>query len=191
LLPSLTQASSHPQPRVLIDGRSGSGKTEFAALLVDSWPGAQLVRLDDLYPGWGGLEAGSAMVHTQVFGQSRWQRWDWAADGPAEWHTLDPTRPIVVEGCGALSVQNREVATLGLWVELDDATRKARALARDGASYAAHWNAWAVQEDAFLARERPRERADGIIDGVDVAAAVPLWRPAGRVPGQPLHWLPQ
>ncbi|PRY70060.1 hypothetical protein B0I08_101183 [Glaciihabitans tibetensis] len=164
-----------PQPRVLIDGRSGSGKTEFAALLVSAWPGAQLVRLDDLYPGWDGLEAGSAMVHTQVLRELRWRRWDWAANKPAEWHPLDPTRPIVVEGCGALSVENRRAATLGLWVELDDATRKARALARDGQAYAPHWDAWAAQEEVFLARERPRENADAIIDGADVSAAVTPW----------------
>jgi uridine kinase len=171
-----------PQPRVLIDGRSGSGKTEFAALLVAAWPGAQLVRLDDLYPGWNGLEAGSALVHTRVLGELRWQRWDWAANQPAEWHTLDPTRPIVVEGCGALSIENRRVATLGLWVDLDDATRKARALARDGASYAPHWDEWAAQEEIFIARESPRERADAIINGVDVAAAVPLWRTLAAAP---------
>jgi uridine kinase len=161
---------------VLVDGRSGSGKTEFAALLVAAWPGAQLVRLDDLYPGWDGLEAASSMVHTHVLGELRWQRWDWTANLPAEWHFLDPTRPIIVEGCGALSAENRRAATLGLWVELDDETRKARALARDGDSYAPHWDGWAAQEEIFLARERPRELADAIIDGVDVAATVPLWR---------------
>ena len=44
---------------LLIDGRSGSGKTELARAVVAGVPEAQLVRLDDLYPGWGGLEEGS------------------------------------------------------------------------------------------------------------------------------------
>src|SRR5690606_29833513 len=47
---------------VLIDGRSGSGKTTLATALAARLPGTQLVRLDDFYPGWDGLEAGSAHV---------------------------------------------------------------------------------------------------------------------------------
>jgi uridine kinase len=162
-------------PRILIDGRSGSGKTEFARTLAAGLPGAQLVRLDDLYPGWGGLEGGSIAVHTDVLSHFRWRRFDWATDSLAEWHELDPALPIVVEGCGALSVANRALATLGLWVELDDATRKRRALLRDGDSYAPHWDDWAAQEDVFIARERPRERADAIVDGVDVTTELLRW----------------
>jgi uridine kinase len=162
-------------PRILIDGRSGSGKTEFARTLAAGLPGAQLVRLDDLYPGWGGLEGGSIAVHTDVLSHFRWRRFDWATDSLAEWHELDPALPIVVEGCGALSAANRALATLGLWVELDEATRKRRALLRDGDSYAPHWDDWAAQEDVFIARERPRERADAIVDGVDVTTELLRW----------------
>jgi hypothetical protein len=50
-------------------------------------------------------------------------------------------------------------------VELDDARRKARALARDGAAYERHWERWAAQEDAFLQREDPRALADVIVHG--------------------------
>jgi uridine kinase len=152
--------------RILIDGRSGSGKTELATLLVAGWPEAQLVRLDDIYPGWDGLDAGSAHVAESVLGERpRWRRWDWAAGTPAEWHDLDPGRPLVVEGCGALSRANRRRADVGVWVELDDARRKARALTRDGAAYEPHWERWAAQEDAFLQREDPRALADVIADG--------------------------
>ena len=44
------------------------------------------------------------------------------------------------------------------------AVRRARALARDGAVYAPHWDRWAAQEDALLARERTSERADVELD---------------------------
>ncbi len=153
---------------VLIDGRSGSGKTELAAALVRRWPGAQLVRLDDLYPGWDGLEAGSRAVRSDILGRFGWTRWDWQADAPAERHRLDPVRPIVIEGCGALSGANRRLATLGLWVELDAQSRKLRALARDGESYAPHWERWAAQEQRFIDREGPAELADAVVDGRDV-----------------------
>ena len=153
--------------RVLIDGRSGSGKTELAKRMVLALPGSQLVRLDDLYPGWGGLEAGSKHVHDYVLSASapRWQRWDWTDGTPAEWHVLDPSRPIIIEGCGALSRANRALADYGIWMELDEPTRKARALARDGDAYAPHWDEWAAQEQAFIDREQPRQLADQVVEG--------------------------
>jgi uridine kinase len=155
-----------PADRILIDGRSGSGKTELAALLFARWPEMQLVRLDDVYPGWDGLEAGSRHVAESVLAaRPRWRRWDWAADALAEWHDLDPHRPIVVEGCGALSRANRRRADLGVWVELDDVRRKERALSRDGALYEPHWDRWAAQEERFLHREHSRELADVVVDG--------------------------
>jgi uridine kinase len=152
------------RPVVLVDGRSGSGKSTIARELAAGMD-AELVRLDDLYPGWDGLEAGSRHVHDHVLAASvpRWRRWDWGADAPAEWHELDPSRALVIEGCGALSRANRALASFGVWVELDDATRKRRALARDGGTYAPHWERWAAQEDAFIAREHPRHLADVVV----------------------------
>jgi uridine kinase len=151
-------------PIILIDGRSGSGKTELG-LAVANVLGAQLVRLDDVYPGWGGLESGSALVHADILGGNRWRRWDWLAGAPAEEHVVDPDLPLVIEGAGCLSRANRALATLGVWVELDERTRKARALARDGAMYEPHWDEWAAQEQRFLDRERPDLLADIRVDG--------------------------
>ncbi|WP_213815243.1 ATP-binding protein [Glaciihabitans sp. dw_435] len=167
-----------PPTVVLIDGRSGSGKTEFAQALVSLWPEAQLVRLDDIYPGWDGLQAASDIVHERILTDFSWVRWDWASSRYAETHLLDRTRPIVIEGCGALSVANRALAASALWVELDPATRRRRALERDGAMYAPHWDRWAAQEDAFYTRENSRSLADAEIDGADVAAAAARWRNA-------------
>lgn len=155
---------------LLIDGRSGSGKTELARAIGAD----QLVRLDDLYPGWDGLERGSAAIAT-LLATGRWQRWDWATDSLAEWHEVDLTRPLVIEGCGALSRANRALATHGVWVTLDADTRKARALAREP-DYAPHWDAWAAQEDAFIARDNPAALADELVDGTDVSASAARWR---------------
>ena len=88
---------------VLIDGRSGAGKSTLAAELAPLL-GAQLVSLDDLYPGWDGLAAGSAAVHETVLRavDPGWRRWDWASSREAEWHPVDPELPIVIEGCSPL-----------------------------------------------------------------------------------------
>lgn len=158
--------TQHARPIVLIDGRSGSGKTTLGRALAAAIDDAQLVRLDDFYPGWDGLEEGSAMVLRDVLASDDpgWRAWDWTLGRSAAWHPLDPRRPLVIEGCGALSRAARAHATFGVWVELDTATRRARALARDGDGYAPHWERWAAQEAAFIAREAPRSLADLVID---------------------------
>ena len=163
-------AGGSATPIILIDGRSGSGKTELGRAVAAALD-AQLVRLDDLYPGWGGLEAGSLAVARDVLGRRRWRRWDWARSAFAEQHGVDPGRPLIVEGSGSLSRASRELATLGVWVELDEATRVSRALARDGDVYAPHWDEWAAQEQRFFDRERPDRLADIRVDGSKVLAA--------------------
>lgn len=163
-------AASGTRPVVLIDGRSGAGKSTLAAGLAPLL-GAQLVSLDDLYPGWGGLAAGSVAVHEMVLrdpGSAAegpgWTRWDWAAGRAAEWHPVDPDAPIVVEGCGALSRANRARATFGIWIEVPAAERRRRALEREP-DFAPHWADWARQEHEFAAREHPRELADLVLRG--------------------------
>ena len=159
---------------VLVDGRSGSGKTELAkALALET--DAQLVRLDDLYPGWGGLDAGSAAV-ASILRTGRWQRFDWSTNAFAEWHDIDVDAPLIIEGCGALSRANRALANYGIWVSFPDDARKKRALDRDGAMFAPHWDAWAAQEQAFIARENPAALADEIVDGAHVTVHVARWR---------------
>jgi cytidylate kinase len=153
--------------RILIDGRSGSGKTELARAIAADWPGAQLVRMDDLYPGWDGLLAGSALVPS-VLATGRYRAWDWAADRPGDKRRLDPARPIVVEGVGAISRESRPLADLAVWVRYPAPLRKERALARDGAAFAPHWCDWAVQEREFMRAEHPRALADIVVDGADV-----------------------
>ena len=133
----------------LIDGRSGSGKTELAREFAD----AQVVHLDDVYPGWGGLDAASAAV-PGILADHRWQRWDWASGRPGEWHELDPALPIVIEGVGAISRASVGLADRAIWLELDADTRWRRALEREP-DFAQHWDDWAAQEEAFIARENP------------------------------------
>lgn len=147
----------------LIDGRTGSGKTEYASALALQSPGSQIVRLDDIYPGWDGLDAGSAAV-AGILTTLRWQRWDWATSQFAEWHVLDPDRPIILEGVGALTRASRPLADRAVWVEADDRVRRQRALARDE-YFVEHWDGWAAQEERLLTRENPIALADLVIDG--------------------------
>lgn len=152
---------------VLLDGPSGAGKSTLADALVGAWPGAvSLVRMDNIYPGWGGLAAGSVHVHDSLLeprrrgATSRWRRHDWESDGPAEWHTVPGDRSLILEGCGVLSRRNAPLATLRIWLDADDEVRKDRALARDRGGFDAHWDDWQRQFARFLAEEEPTEAAD-------------------------------
>lgn len=166
--------------RVLaVEGRSGSGKTTLAADLADLLPDAAQVAMDELYPGWDGLAAAVPLVVEHVLRPlatgrpAAVPRWDWTAGGPGRPRPVAPAPLLLVEGigCGA-----REIAPYlsGLvWVEAPADLRKARALSRDGAAYAPHWERWAAQEEAYLHAERPGERADLVVDGVRAIPGAP------------------
>ena len=169
---------------ILIDGPSGAGKSTLADAVLAAWPGPvppTLVRLDDVYPGWGGLDAAIDQVGRLVLGArhsgrpAAWQRYDWAAEGPAEWHSVDPDRPLVIEGCGALARAHASLSDVRVWLDADDGIRKQRALARDGGGFEAHWDQWQQDWEAYRTREQPERWADvrltGTPPGTDVPAA--------------------
>jgi len=156
-------AASRRRSVVLVDGRSGTGKTTLGGALAAEL-GAQLVHLDDVYPGWDGLLAASTAVVEDVLGPpSGYRQWDWERAEPAGWVSIDPAAPLVVEGCGALSRASAPLGTLRIWMAADDAERKRRAIDRDGAVFAEQWDRWAAQEESFIATEDPASLADMVL----------------------------
>jgi uridine kinase len=148
---------------VLVDGRSGTGKTTLGNALAAEL-GASLVHLDDVYPGWDGLRAAADAVVRDVLGAaSGYRRWDWEASAPADWVSVDPAAPLVVEGCGALSHASAPAASLRVWLTADEGERRRRAIDRDGETFARQWSRWARQEDAFIADEDPESLADVVL----------------------------
>ena len=160
--------SAGPAPVVLIDGPSGAGKSTHADELVARWRGPRrpsLVRLDDIYPGWQGLDAAIDQVTHSLLAPryaglpAAWRRYDWDRGEPAEWHQVDPSRPLIVEGCGALARAHAGLSDIRVWLAADDAIRKARALARDGEVFRSHWDEWQAEWEAYRAREHPERWA--------------------------------
>ncbi len=134
-------------PVVTIDGYSGSGKSTLAAALERQLEGWQILHLDDWYPGWDGLAEGArvarAIAHDLRAGRpSSYVTWDWEASAPG--HAVRvPLAPTIIEGCGAWDAD----ADLSVWIaDPGEAERRRRALARDGATYAPHWQRWAMQD---------------------------------------------
>lgn len=155
-------------PVVLIDGRSGAGKTTLARMLHERWGSrtrVQSLALDAVYPGWDGLRAGADYARERVLlpharGEvGVWERWDWERDARAEAHAVDPSLPLIVEGAGVLTPLAAPLGDVRVWVQAPADTRRARALARDGETYLPHWERWAAQEEAHIAAHRPQQLA--------------------------------
>ena len=171
---------------LLIDGRSGAGKTTLAARLA-ALLRAEVVHLDDLYLGWDGLDAGSRRAGTEVLAPlaagrtARFRPWDWATSRLAdEPRTVEPGGVVIVEGCGSLSRANAAFADVALWLELDEDERHRRALERDADD--SWWAGWRAQEDAFYVREDARGLADLVWIGREVQAHPSRWSSSSSMP---------
>lgn len=134
-------------PVVTIDGYSGSGKSTLAAALVRLVNGWQVLHLDDWYPGWDGLAAGADIarrIAADLRGgrASSYEAWDWE-NGATGATIRVPLAPTIIEGCGAIEAE----ADLVIWIaDPGEEERRNRALARDGQTYAPHWQRWADQD---------------------------------------------
>jgi cytidylate kinase len=154
---------------IAIDGPSGSGKTTWAGGLAATLD-APLVHLEDFYPGWDGLAATLPRLRDWVLrplaegAAAGYRRFDWVRGAYAEWHEVPVAGTLVVEGVGSGALLAAPFLSLLVWVEAPALVRRERALARDGDTYAPHWERWARQEEAYFAADRPRDRAQAIVD---------------------------
>lgn len=166
---------------VCVDGRAGAGKTSLAreiqARAVEHGT-ARVVATDDLLDGWEGLPGLGATVHRHLLeplsrgvpGTIR--RYDWHAGRFGAGVQVSPVDLLVLEGVGAGDSSYQHWITTLVWLEAPTSLRRERALSRDGAVFAGHWERWARDEDALLAREATPLRADMLVevgaDGLEV-----------------------
>ena len=177
---------------IAIDGRSGAGKTSLAAEL-SAGLAAPVVTLEDLYGGWDGLERGISLLVSAVLEPlsagraARVPRYDWVTGQWAEPWLLEPPAVLIVEGAGAGARRAAAYERALVWIEEAASVRKKRALDRDGETFAPHWDQWAAQEEAMLAREHTPSRAGLVIrDPADAATAarqVISWLGGGQLTG--------
>ncbi len=165
---------------VSVEGRSGSGKSTVAErvrreLAAIDEPVATLT-MEDLYPGWEGLEQAPELLRAWVLeplaeGRSAaWRRYDWERGVFEErWRSLPEELAeggtLLVEGCGSGAGIVRDSIDVLVWVAAPDRLRRARLDAREDADLYAPFRAlWARQEESLYSRDHPRERADLVVD---------------------------
>lgn len=162
---------TRPNPIILIDGRAGSGKSSFSAILqsllfkeFEQLP--KLVHMDDLYQGWNGLREGHLYMVDKILVPIRagltatWQEWDWGSgrrggsDPGNGWRAFDGDNTLIIEGCASVSTASAGLADLRVWIDADAEVRKARFLERDNSKFERFWSTWSAQEDEFFESEK-------------------------------------
>ena len=164
---------------VAVDGPAGSGKTTLAAALAEVARAAGLtvtvVPTDDVLRGWDGLDELGPRLLAEVVAplltgrDGAYRRYDWHARDLAESVAVPVVDLVVLEGVGSGHLGYADTIAALAWVEAPPVLRRARGLARDGEALAPYWDAFVPDEDRLHARERTRERADVLVDGVSGA----------------------
>ncbi|MBJ7280813.1 MAG: ATP-binding protein [Rhodoluna sp.] len=163
--------SGIPTPIILIDGRAGSGKSTLAEKIQndlfrqgESMP--RIIHMDDLYEGWHGLAAGTEYLQRFILSPlltkqtASWQEYNWQIESRDRWREFSGGTPLIIEGCGAINQYTSSIAHLGIWLEVDEETRRQRWLERDGEIFDQYFDTWAAQELDFIAREKSPTLAD-------------------------------
>ncbi len=153
-----------PGRLICVDGLAGSGKTTFAAEL-GRLTRAHVVHLDDIYPGWRGLDEVApevlALLTDLAAGKpGHYRRWDWQRNRHAEVVQVHLTPLLVLEGVGSGQRAWADLITTLVWIDAAQETRLRRGLARDGAQVRRHWLQWQADEQDLLSREQTDVRAD-------------------------------
>ncbi|HKC28291.1 MAG TPA: hypothetical protein VKB75_09790 [Jatrophihabitans sp.] len=156
-----------------VDGFGGSGKSTLADHLAAAIACAHVVRVDDFWGpsikewDWPRFEA-QVLQPLRAGSVARYQIWDWVRDVGGEWVDVPPGRVVIVEGVSATRREVDVAWDLTIWVDAPAETRLARARARDGAAMLYRWlEDWMPSEQAYAKRERPWERVDLLVSGVD------------------------
>jgi uridine kinase len=159
-------------PKILIDGRAGSGKSTFAEALQqqlfrDGESAPRVIHMDNIFEGWEGLALGSDyMVRFILQPLARretasWQDWSWVKNQRSSWREFSGGTPLIVEGCGSLTERSKEHADISIWLEASEEVRRERWIQRE--RHLEKFDFWAAQELDFYAREKSQSLADLVI----------------------------
>jgi uridine kinase len=155
---------------IAVDGPGGAGKSMLAARLAEALGGAQVLQTDDFASwenpfDWWRRAIDEALEPLSRNEPASFRRTDWENEGRERWRNVNPAEFIVLEGVSASREAFQPFLTYSIWVETPRELRLARGLERDGEDARPQWKRWMAEEDAYVERERPQERADVIVRG--------------------------
>ena len=172
---------------IAVDGRSASGKTTLASVLAGA-AGAVVVHTDDIawfepLFAWDHLLRQYVLEPARRGAEVRFTPPAWAERGrTGSIEVPEGTRILIVEGVGSSCADVADLLDAAIWVQADAEEAEKRGIARDAASgengnyeeTVAFWHEWNAAERAYLAEDRPWERANLIVAGTP-----PMPLPAG------------
>ena len=167
---------------VAIDGPSGAGKSTLAEALRSLIPTATVVHVDDFYSDEGvnppgGMDPEDAcdeyVDRIRLFemvleplkdgDNGYYQVYDWVAQRPDAWVTIEPRGVLIVEGVYAMRPELREVYDVKVYVDTPQETRLSRLGERSDNPV---WvKRWAEAEVWYNTNIKPRDYADVVISG--------------------------
>jgi uridine kinase len=155
---------------VAIDGFGGSGKSSFARHLARALGDVPIVRTDDFATwdnpvDWWPQLLERVLVPLSRNEPARFERSHWGGPRDGELVEIEPTELLIVEGVTASRNAFVPYLIYSIWVEASAELRLQRGLERDGPDALEQWQAWMTEEDEYVERERPDERADIVIQG--------------------------
>lgn len=173
-LESLLGAS--PTRLILVDGRSGAGKTTWAERIASFLEGSVVVHTDEL--AWNhDAFAWDDLLLDEVVGP--WRRREAVSYVPPGWIThgrsgsieIPAVSTLVVEGVGSGRATLAAAAQATIWVQSDRDAAHRRGIERDielgrtRPAALAFWHDWMQAEDPFQDASGPWSRADLILRG--------------------------
>ncbi len=164
---------------VAVDGRGAAGKSTLAGVLAALVPGLVVVHTDDLawhepLFAWFHLLREDVLVPLRRGEDVAFTPPAWPVHGREGAIVVPASAPVVViEGVGAAHASVSAFLDAAIWVQSDHVEAERRGIARDVASGAngdhdqtvAFWHEWWNAERAYLAEDRPWERAGLIVAG--------------------------
>lgn len=155
---------------VAVDGPGGAGKTTFAARLSAAAGGAPIVHTDDFASADNPIDWWPRLLDQVITPlvdrkPAHYQRYDWPSESFAEWHTVEPSPIVIIEGVSSARREWSQHLSYVIWLDTPRELRLQRAVERDGEDVLDDWERWMAAEDGHYARDPTRERSDVIIDG--------------------------
>lgn len=152
-----------------LDGLGAAGKTTLAHQLVEVLPGAVVVHVDDFarpdVPTWERDRFVAEVLRPLLAGRAaRYRPADLITGALGPEVVVPPGAPVVVEGVSSTDVRLGVPWDLTIWLEVPEAERRRRIVARDSPELLERWRAdWWPQEEAYVRAQRPAERTDLVV----------------------------